>query len=447
VEPAEHLRRAELLGHRIDHVSVDPPPGEPPRGSAGATVAQLPVAGWPVPRPKLLQAKPDATGELQRPGWVQRDCGCGGGCGCGGPVVAEEKVSGPPVRRIQRAPCGNDRREWYTGTRGNAAGRLAGGTGMDISNDLAHIVCCAFCHASIASVVRGGDDAGGGFARYTALFEPLVHRYHAQTNVPAGEARNVYTEEAYWVPANAAPFTAAAGWGGGADAHVIDQAFVAAVQPVLAAAFNTPLGTYPAGMPVAQQAGFDVYRNTIPGGAPAAVPVGGPRRSYPGAAIRHQPAYAALRWLSLAPAGGAATAWGNLKRLSGRMRILDFAGDRTAAGVGAAPQHTVADAKFFYTGGGHDDWGPGQAADQQAIYQEISGGGPGNAVPRVTWDVCACSELLADQLIFEKRVEDEGKATGKRRERDLKDSAWKRAQQSRKAVKFPNTATQKWVKQ
>jgi hypothetical protein len=379
-------------------------------------------------------ACPGAEGVVQRCPW------CGGKCGCA--EKGRASASAPPV---QRAACGNERVEWYTGARGAAAGRLAAGTGgMDIAPDLAHILCCSFCRAMIQTRVYGGERVGaGGLARYTALFENLVHRYHAQTAVVGGGNRSVHTEEAYWIPANPANFAALTGLAP-ANAHLIDQAFWNAVDGALNGPFNVAApGVYPAGLPVGEQAGFDAHRNLS---APVAVaPAGAMRRSYATAAIRGSGMYDTLRWVSLAAGGGGGTAWDTVRDLAGRMRVLDFAGERVPPGGGAA-RHTVADAKFSYAGGRFDDWGPGQAADQQTIYQEVSGGGPATSVPVVTWDRCGCNQLQAEQMAYEKQSADITASLGKRKEADRKETAAKRYKETVSGLKRIDSATVRWVR-
>lgn len=358
------------------------------------------------------------------------------------PRLARRAAEGAAEPAVQRAACGNDGTEWYTGNRGGAAARLAGGTGgMDIATDLAHILCCAFCEAMIRTWVGGGMQVGMANLRYTALFEHLVHQYQAQTAVVGGGTRNVYTEEAYWIPANAANFAALTGLAA-ANAYRLDQALWNAVFAVLNPPFNAAGGAvYPGGLPVAQQGNFDAHRGQP--AAMAAAPANPRRRSYATQTIIGSGLYQVLRWISSAPGGGGGTAWDTLRDLAGNMRILDFAGERTPAG--AATRHTVADAKFSYIAGHHDSWGPGQAADQQTIYQQISGGGPAASVPVVTWDRCGCNQILAQQLAFEKEQADLEAASGKRTEADLKDRASKRRKTTESSLGFIDSASVKWV--
>jgi hypothetical protein len=200
---------------------------------------------------------------------------------------------------------------------------------------------------------------------------------------------------------------------------------------------------YPAGLPVGEQAGFDAHRNRS---APmAAAPVVVRRRSYATATIRGSGMYDTLRWVSLAAGGGGGTAWDTVRDLAGRMRVLDFAGERVPPAGGPA-RHTVADAKFSYAGGRFDDWGPGQAADQQTIYQEVSGGGPAAAVPVVTWDRCACNQLQAEQMAYEKQSADITASLGKRRQGDREEAAAKRYKATVSGLKHIDSATVKWVR-
>lgn len=139
-------REAEVMGARALaaggaaqlHTAGD---GAPAGGTGGGGVAQRCARCGGAHGPGAAAALPDAVrreaGRLSRgPGPAQsaraldrafsrllREAGGGGA---------------PPV---QRAACGNDATEWYTGTRAAAAGRLAGATGMDISDDLAHVLC------------------------------------------------------------------------------------------------------------------------------------------------------------------------------------------------------------------------------------------------------------------------------------------------------------------
>ena len=391
---------------------------------------------------------------------IQKKCAkCGGTCKCGNkkiedPIsllkkkVVQKKLVNPPSSVIQLAPCGDDDIEWYAGTRGQITNNLRrqsgpAGAQMDIAPDLAHIICCAFCESMIRSWVEGGNGAFGNYLRYTQLFEPLVHQYDAQTPIHGGGTRNVYTEEAHWIPTTPALFAALTGLPL-QNAYVMDQAFMNAVQAALAPAFNAAAaGVYPAGLPAAQQGEFDTYRN-LPAAIMFAVPAGGTRRSYTSNFIRNRGTYTTLRWLSMAPGGGGGTAWDALKALDGRMRVLDFAGDRTLPG--GAARHTVADAKFSYLQGGFDNWGAGQAGDQQTIYQQLSGGAPGNSVPILTWDACQCSRRQFKQMTMEKEDKDIRKAKRKRRSEDRINYAKKRRTKAEEKVKFINSATRKWVK-
>jgi hypothetical protein len=410
------------------------PAQEPPRTLAGGpqvqAMIQLKHRLASAPRPL---ADPALGAALQRRAYARVQP----------PRGAVPSVAAEPGTVAQRAPCGDDRQEWYAGNRSAVARALAGDTGMDIAPDLAHVICCAFCEAMSRTWAEGGGTGGGaGFVRYTALFERLAHEYHAQTGLYGGGARNVYTEEAYWLPTNPAAFAAATGLAL-VNAHRIDQAFWNAVQGVMNAPFNTAgAGVYPAGLPAGDQGDFDRSRGTPqPMGAAPANPW---RRSYSSRTILRSGFYKTLRWMNGVPGPGTGTAWDVLHdALAGHMRILDFAGDRTP-GAGGAPRHTVVDAKFSYPGGGHDDWGPGQAADQQTIYQAISGGGPAAEVPRVTWDACGCSQETARQLSFEKETADISASLGKRREADRIDRARKRHDHTEESLKFIDSATLAW---
>jgi hypothetical protein len=126
------------------------------------------------------------------------------------------------------------------------------------------------------------------------------------------------------------------------------------------------------------------------------------------------------------------------------MRVLDLAADETPAG--GATTHTVADAKFSYVGGGHDDWGPGQAADQLTIHGMLAGGPIAAAIPRLTWHSCLCDGFMLKAEIEDRRRQRVLKSRGKRRGREIADAAEREAATATKAAKFIASADVKWVK-
>jgi hypothetical protein len=257
---------------------------------------------------------------------------------------------------LQRERC-PDGTAWYSGRRAAVAGSIAGTTGMPLSPDTAHVLACAFCRAFVRSWT-GGEDAGARHERYTRLFERWVHTFHSRS--PGTARRQLYTEEAYWLPADPVAFARRTGLGN-RNAHVIDQAFAARLAPLPELA---PAGWLPS----------------------VAVPAR--RRSLPSELIRRSALYAAL---ALRPAGCP---------LKGRMRVLDVT---TNEMIGGGTRHTVADAKFAYPFGGHDRWGPGQAQDQLTIHGVLSGGAAARAVPLLTWNACCCEDGLLEAAINRQR--------------------------------------------
>ncbi|HSS76035.1 MAG TPA: DUF4157 domain-containing protein [Thermoanaerobaculia bacterium] len=366
-----------------------------------------------------------------------RDCGCG--CGGAGGGKAKDAV-------VQRAQCnrGDGQTEWYTRTGAQVRANMLLHHGMDISSDIAHVLCCAFCEAFLRSWAQGGAAVGlaGRFRRFTALFEHYVHQYDAHY-VP-GAGRQIYTEEAYWVPANGIACGGALGLAA-ADAYLLDAAFVGAVRVFVNATIGGVLGGvgYPTGMPVLLQLAFDNLRAPLlaeVNAAPPAIAAGGLRRSYPSAPIRLSRLYNLLRLVSAYAPTALGTQWDVLRAIRGRMRVLDF------AAVSAAGNPAVADAKFSYMGGRPpDDWGPGQAADQATIYSTMPNA-VAATIPVVTFQVCGCNQGLLKQMIFDAWKLQQAKNKGKRTEATLNASNAKRRRDATSDAKFINSATVKYVK-
>jgi hypothetical protein len=364
-------------------------------------------------------------------------------CGCGGDPAGVAQPKGV----IQRANCRRTingamvTQPWYTRTGFQVAQVIQHSDNMHIDADIAHVLCCAFCEAQIRTFAENGAIVPGNanYLRYTALFENLVHLYSADH--PNAANQNIYTEEVYWIPA--APGACGGALGVGAqNAYLYDNAFwtnaAGAINGIVGV---LGMGVFPTGLPPASQAAFTPLWTSFQAEAvPAAVPGGGRRRSYAGFTVRISALYNLLRFISATPATAAATQWGALRAMRGRIRILDFTGES------AGGQPAVVDAKFSY-GANFDNFGPGQAADQLAVHQSLAGGpGAATGVPAITWQVCACNQQLLKDLQFaelaKKLKASEGKRNADQRQkraRDDYDSQSKRA-------KFINSASVKYVK-
>jgi len=400
----------------------------------------LMLANGPDPLDSVRRFSSAFPGLIAQMKMLQNDCGCG----CGGTCSGAGKNA-----IVQRAGCnrGNGQVEWYTRTGAQVRASIQHHHQQNVSSDIAHVLCCAFCEAFIRSWSEGGGAVGaaGRFPRFTALFEHYVHQYHA--NYAPGAGRQVYTEEAYWVPVNAALCGAAIGLAA-ANAYLIDAVFVGAVRAFINATIGVVLGGagYPTGMPMplALQATFDHMRGALLaeiGAAPPAIAAGGQRRSYASATIRLSRVYNLLRLIGAHAPTAAGTEWEDLRALRGRMRVLDF------AAIDAGGNPAVADAKFSYQGGRPpDDWGPGQAADQAAIYSTMAGAVGAATIPVITFDVCGCNLPLMLQMMFNVKKDRLEKNRGKRRQDDLDESAEKRYRNAVYDSKFINSATVKWVK-
>lgn len=405
--------------------------------------ATMHLGGTPVNDDALLEREADVMGaralaasnagsDRPRPrstGAVQLCAGCRRTCG-------REGKGHAPNAPVQRAQCGNDPYEWYLGTRADVAQKLIGTSGMQITDDLAHILCCAFCKAHIHTWVYGGLDWGGRMLRYTPGFERLVHHFNGPAQTPtAGGARNVFTEEAYWLPESPASFSAATNLAQ-ADAYRVDQNFWTAVFAVLNPVF-TAGAAYPTGLPIAKWQKFDALRNKV--ADMNAVPNHPWRRSYATEQIRRSGLYRALKLVSKTDPTNQGTEWADLYRLKGTLRVLDFAGDETAAG--GAQHHTVVDAKFAYPNGQFDNWAPGQAGNQLSIYREISGNGPAGFIPLVTFDSCCCNKGLYEKLLQEKQEIDLYLTKGKRSQKALEEFVNRNFEDKQAAMEEIQTAT------
>jgi hypothetical protein len=395
------------------------------------------LAGGTDPLDSMRRFSSAFPGLLAQMKTLRGDCGCGCGGASGG--KAKDAV-------VQRAQCdrGAGPTEWYTRTGAQVRANMQHHHGMDISSDIAHVLCCAFCEAFLRSWAQGGAAVGlaGHFRRFTALFEHYVHQYDAHY-VP-GAGRQIYTEEAYWVPANGAVCGGAIGLAP-ANAYLMDAAFVVAVRAFVNATIGGVLGGagYPTGMPVILQVVFNNMRGALHAeviAAPPAIAAGGVRRSYPSALIRLSRLYNLLRLVNAYPPTAAGTQWDTLRAVLGRMRVLDF------AAVSAAGNPAVADAKFSYMGGRPpDDWGPGQAADQATIYSTMPNA-VAATIPVVTFQVCGCNQVLLKQMIFDAWKGQQEKNKGKRTEDSLNEANAKRRRTATYDATFINSATMKYVK-
>jgi hypothetical protein len=381
-------------------------------------------------------------------------CGCGGGgggggggCGCGS-SKGSTATSGRPIQGkgiIQAANCRrvvnghNQDMEWYTRTGAQVRNQIANHTGMHIDNDIAHTLCCAFCEAQIRTFAEGGEAVGPIIARYTQLFEHYVHEYSAASAV----AQNVFTEEAYWIPTNAANFGASLGLlAPHANAHLYDNAGWAAVRARLLALIAGMVGATPTGLPLGDQAAFTAHAAALAAEAvPAAVAAGGRRRSYAGGMIRLSALYNFLHFIShTAPAIAAPSEWHGFRDLSGRLRILDFTGES------AGGQPAVVDAKFSY-GNGFDVFGAGQAADLLTVHQSLPGGpGPAHDVPAITWHLCGCNQDLLNRMLFDQMKKKIEQSEGKRNAESRKERARADYETGSKKTKFISSTDVKWVK-
>ena len=290
----------------------------------------------------------------------------------------------PPSNVLQLRRCA-DGNEYSTQQPSRLRNSLRAATGMEVTAEEAHILCCSFCKAQISSITNSGpaDPASSTRTRYTNLFDRFVPLEVTAGNLPA--TTSLYLEESYFIDSV----------GGGAS--LATTAHLTTLQGLL----NGTLGGVPApaDMPAPAAAEYGAIPNPLP--APAGIPIPAGSRSNSRFMYLASPIYELARLLDRYPstAPGLGGPWDTARAAAGgRLRASDVSIDRGAAYAAAGgDQSSILDAKFSYPRGRYDNWGPGQQADLLTAYAAaVPSTGAAIGVPIIDKDTCACDLRLME---------------------------------------------------